>query len=70
MYREGCKRQTLETCESLWHFACGSRVLPRAFVRLEPCAGKLARTVLRGLGGGDTSRLPDIVGRVGPKEKK
>jgi hypothetical protein len=31
-----------------------------AFGMLEPCAGKLARTVLRGLGAGNSSRLPDI----------
>ncbi len=29
-------------------------------MRLEPCAGKLARTVLRGPGGGNTSWLPDL----------
>src|SRR5436190_7497041 len=28
------------------------------FDLLEPCAGKLASTVLRGLGSGDTPRLP------------
>jgi len=27
---------------------------------LEPCAGKLACTVLRGLGAGNSSRLPDL----------
>jgi len=27
---------------------------------LEPCDGKLSRTVLRGLGDGDIPRLPDI----------
>ena len=31
-----------------------------AFERLEPCAGKLASTVLRGLGGGNAARLPDV----------
>lgn len=38
---------------------------------LEPCVGKLTRTVLRGLGGGDAPRLPDtsqgfLRRRVGP----
>jgi hypothetical protein len=28
---------------------------------LEPCAGKLARTVLRGLGAGDSPRLPGVL---------
>ena len=35
------------------------RVLHGALSRLEPCAGKLARPVLRGLGGGNVTRLPD-----------
>jgi len=30
-----------------------------AFERLEPCAGKLASTVLRGRGGGNVAPLPD-----------
>lgn len=28
-------------------------------LKLEPCAGKLACTVLRGLGGGNATLLPD-----------
>jgi len=38
-----------------------SRVFQKgtAFEMLEPCAGKLACTVLRGLGAGNSSRLPD-----------
>jgi hypothetical protein len=38
-----------------------SRVFPEgmALEMLEPCAGKLARTVLRGLGAGNSPRLPD-----------
>ena len=35
-----------------------SRVPHGAFERLEPCAGKLARTVLRGAGGGNVAGLP------------
>jgi hypothetical protein len=35
------------------------RVLHGALSRLEPGAGKLARRVLRGPGGGDVTRLPD-----------
>ena len=31
----------------------------RAFERLEPCAGKLARTVLRGGSGSNIASLPD-----------
>lgn len=35
------------------------RVLPgKAFERLEPCDGRLSRTVLRGLGGSNAPRLP------------
>jgi hypothetical protein len=34
-----------------------------AFVRLEPCAGKLACTVLRGLGTGDRPWLLDYAAR-------
>jgi hypothetical protein len=30
----------------------------RRYRRLEPCAAKVARTVLRGLGGGNIARLP------------
>jgi hypothetical protein len=41
--------------ESLW----GNRVLlSKAFERLEPCDGRLSRTVLRGLGGSNAPRLP------------
>ena len=49
-YRKGCY---------VMHY---SRVIRqgRAFGMLEPCAGKLARTVLRGLGAGNSSRLPDL----------
>ena len=36
------------------------RVSKDAFERLEPYAGKLARTVLRGLGAGNRARLPDL----------
>ena len=35
--------------------------MPRsAFEGLEPCDGKLSRTVLRGLGVGNNPRLPDM----------
>ena len=35
--------------------------MPRsAFEGLEPCDGKLSRTVLRGLGAGDSPRLPGL----------
>ena len=37
-----------------------NRVSKDAFERLEPYAGKLARTVLRGLGAGNRARLPDV----------
>ena len=37
----------------------GSSMTTRALLRLEPCAGKLARTVLRGLGAGNCSWLLD-----------
>jgi len=33
---------------------------------LEPCAGQLACTVLRGLGGGNLARLPDRAKKVAP----
>ena len=36
-----------------------NRVSKDAFERLEPYAGELARTVLRGLGAGNRARLPD-----------
>ncbi len=36
-----------------------SRVLRRAFERLELHEGKLSRAVLRGGGGGDVTSLPD-----------
>ena len=36
-----------------------SRVLQRAFERLELHEGKLSRAVLRGGGGGDVTSLPD-----------
>ena len=43
-------------------FLLGSRVLFReAFEMLEPCALRGARTVLRGLGASNGSRLPDHV---------
>ena len=35
-----------------------------ALEMLEPCAGKLARTVLRGLGAGNSPRLPDFLIKV------
>jgi len=38
-----------------------NRVLPRAFERLERCARKLARTVLRGGDGSNAVSLPDKV---------
>lgn len=41
------------------HHPADRRVLYGAFPRLEPCAGKLARTVLRGRGGGNVTLLPD-----------
>src|SRR5271157_668227 len=37
-----------------------SRVLRRAFERLELHEGKLSRAVLRGGGGGDVTSLPDV----------
>ena len=47
-----------------------SRVLRRAFERLELHEGKLSRAVLRGGGGGDVTSLPDpqgvTPGRPGP----
>ena len=39
------------------------RALSRAFERLEPCAVKVARTVLRGGSGGNIASLPDIIVR-------
>ena len=39
--------------------SCCSRVSSEAFERLEPCEGKLSRTVLRGLGGSNLARLLD-----------
>src|SRR5208337_2709013 len=39
-----------------------SRVLQRAFERLELHEGKLSRAVLRGGGGGDVTSLPDPQG--------
>jgi hypothetical protein len=48
-------------------------VLRGAFSRLEPCAVKVARTVLRGRGGGNVTLLPDVrheVARVFIKEAK
>src|SRR5271157_2110871 len=39
-----------------------SRVLRRAFERLELHEGKLSRAVLRGGGGGDVTSLPDLWG--------
>jgi len=36
----------------------GSDLLTLAFVLLEPCDGKLSRTVPRGLGAGDRAWLP------------
>ena len=33
------------------------RLVRQAFERLEPCEGKLSRTVLRGLGGSNPARL-------------
>src|SRR5208337_2934494 len=39
-----------------------SRVLQRAFERLELHEGKLSRAVLRGGGGGDVTSLPDLWG--------
>ena len=35
------------------------RPVKRAFARLEPCAGRLASTVLRGLGASNGPWLPD-----------
>ena len=37
------------------------RVLSGALSRLEPCAVKVASTVLRGRGGGNVALLPDVV---------
>ncbi len=51
-----------------------SRVLRRAFERLELHEGKLSRAVLRGGGGGDVTSLPDlqgvIPGATRPKETR
>ncbi len=41
-------------------YPVGRRVLRGAFSRLEPCAVKVARTVLRGQGGGNATLLPDV----------
>src|SRR5271165_7098827 len=51
-----------------------SRVLRRAFERLELHEGKLSRAVLRGGGGGDVTSLPDTwvgnhPGLPGPKSR-
>ena len=40
--------------------------MPRlAFEGLEPCDGKLSRTVLRGLGGSNAPRLPGLCLKIG-----
>ena len=43
----------------LSHIPVDHRVLRGAFSRLEPCAVKVARTVLRGRGDGNVTLLPD-----------
>jgi len=43
----------------LSHIPVDHQVLRGAFSRLEPCAVKVARTVLRGRGGGNVTLLPD-----------
>lgn len=35
---------------------------------LEPCDGKLSRTVLRGLGAGNSPRLPGAIHATKPRE--
>src|SRR5271166_877699 len=47
-----------------------SRVLRRAFERLELHEGKLSRAVLRGGGGGDVTSLPDHLGGQPPKSTR
>ena len=42
------------------------RLCNRGLARLEPCAVKVASTVLRGLGGGNVAWLPDPAGAIGP----
>ena len=46
-----------------------SRVLRRAFERLELHEGKLSRAVLRGGGGGNVTSLPDLKGAYGEKPR-
>ena|SRR5271157_1837950 len=47
-----------------------SRVLRRAFERLELHEGKLSRAVLRGGGGGDVTSLPDDLGGQPPRSTR
>src|SRR5271166_1038653 len=47
-----------------------SRVLRRAFERLELHEGKLSRAVLRGGGGGDVTSLPDHLGGQPPRSTR
>jgi hypothetical protein len=49
----------LEQTRHLDHGLGRPRARKGAFERLEPCAGKLASTVLRGRGIGDDAPLPD-----------
>ena len=44
-----------------------SRLCQRGLSRLEPCAVKVASTVLRGLGGGNVVWLPDPAADRGPR---
>ena len=42
------------------NFAPAGGSIRATFGRLEPCDGKLSRTVLRGLGVGNNPRLPGV----------
>ena len=54
-WKEYLKRRSTNRCYSPY-LILGA---PRAFQKLEPCAGKLACTVLRGMSGGNPTHLPD-----------
>jgi hypothetical protein len=47
-----------------------ARPVKGAFERLEPCAGKLACGVLRGLGGSNAPWLPDHLTRLSARQSK
>ena len=59
-HRIDCPRYTerYEGCKLVSRRPNG-RLCHRGLSRLEPCAVKVASTVLRGLGGGNATRLPD-----------